>query len=118
MPPAESAPGTVRKPEVEEAPAIQDLIQDYARERLLLSRTIEEIYESLRDFFVCELDGRIVGCGALHLWSDLAEVRSLAVAREVQKRGIGSALVGACLAEARALHVREVFTLTFQPRFF
>ena len=108
----------IRKPEVEEAPAIHDLIEAYAQKRLLLARSVEEVYESLRDFFVCILDGRAVACGALHLWSDLAEVRSLAVAREHQGKGIGTRLVQACLEEARRLHVREVFTLTFQPAFF
>jgi len=110
--------GVVRKPEVEEAQAIHDLIEGYARERLLLPRALGQIHESLRDFFVCVRDTRVIGCGALHLWSDLAEVRSLAVAREHQKRGIGSRLVHACIEEGRRLHVREIFTLTFQPSFF
>ena len=108
----------VRKPEVEEAQAIHDLIEGYAQERLLLPRPVEEVQEALRDFCVCLLDGRIVGCGALHLWSDLAEVRSLAVAREHHKRGVGTRIIQACIEEARRLHVREVFTLTFQPEFF
>lgn len=108
----------VRKPEVEEAQAIHDLIAQYARERLLLPRPMNQIYETLRDFYVCEEGGMIVGCGALHLWSDLAEIRSLAVSPEYRNRGIGSRIVRACMEEARRLHVREVFMLTFQPAFF
>jgi len=116
--PARDQSLVVRKPEVEEAPAIHDLIESYAEERLLLPRPLGEIYENLRDFYVCALDSEIVGCGALHLWSDLAEIRSLAVTRGCQKRGIGTRIVEACLQEARRLHVREVFVLTFQPAFF
>ena len=108
----------VRKPEVEEAQAIHDLIEGFAEERLLLPRTLEKVYESLRGFFVCVRGGRVIGCSALHLWSDLAEVRSLAVGREHQRQGVGSRLVQACIAEGRRLHVREIFTLTFQPAFF
>ena len=108
----------VGKPEVEDAQAIHDLIALYARERLLLPRPLNNIYESLRDFTVCRAEGSVVGCGALHLWSDLAEIRSLAVAEEWRGRGLGRRIVEACLAEARRLHVREVFALTFQPDFF
>lgn len=108
----------VRKPEVEEAQAIHDLIAQYARERLLLPRPLNQIYETLRDFYVCEEGGRIIGCGALHLWSDLAEIRSLAVSSEYRNRRIGSRIVRACVEEAKRLHVREVFLLTFQPAFF
>ncbi len=108
----------VRKPEIEEAGAIHDLLSVYARERLLLPRTMEEIYETLRDFFVCVLDGRVIGCGALHFWGDLAEVRSLAVAKEFKGQGVGRMIVEALVEDARRYHVREIFALTFQPGFF
>jgi amino-acid N-acetyltransferase len=103
---------------VEEAAAIHALIESYARERLLLPRTMEQIYEGLREFHVAVKDGRVTGCCALRLWGELAEVRSLAVARDHQRRGLGSRLIQACVQEGRDLHVREVFVLTFQPRVF
>ena len=111
-------PNRVRKPTLADAPGIHRLIQHYAERQFLLARTIGQVCENLRDFFVWEEEGEVVGCGALHLWSDLAEVRSLAVAERWWRRGIGTAIVLACLDEARQLGVRTVFALTYQPEFF
>jgi amino-acid N-acetyltransferase len=85
----------------------------------LLHRTLNEVYQHLRDFVVCEAAGRIVGVCALWLyWEDLAEVRSLAVEESHAGRGLGTALVRACLEEAAQLGIRRVFALTYRPAFF
>lgn len=86
----------------------------------MLPRTMGEVYENLRDFFVVRsADGRFLGCVALHLmWSDLAEVKSLAVAEESQGHGVGSVLVRACVEEARAIGLDKIFALTYRPGFF
>ncbi len=110
---------TVRKARVDDAPAIHELVNRFARREQMLPLPLGLVYERLRDFFVCERRGRVVGCGALHVvWEDLAEVRSLAVQREYQRRGIGSALFRACIGEAPKLGVTRIFTLTFVPDFF
>jgi amino-acid N-acetyltransferase len=114
----------VQKAEVGDARAIHDLINLYAQRGDMLPRTMGEVYENLRDFFVVrapEEDGgtRFLGCVALHIvWSDLAEVKSLAVPEDVQTRGLGSMLVNATLAEARLLGLERVFALTYRPAFF
>ena len=108
----------VRKPTLKDVPGIQSLIQHYASRGFLLARTRDQVSESLRDFFIVEQDDGIVGCGALHLWSELAEIRSLAVVENRWREGIGGALVEACLDEARGLGVDTVFVLTYQPEFF
>ncbi len=108
----------VRKPILKDSPGMARLIQHYAERSFLLARPLRQVCESLRDFFVCEENGNILGCGALHLWSDLAEIRSVAVAETHWRKGIGSALVNACLDEGRALGVDTVFVLTYQPEFF
>jgi len=108
----------VRKPEVDEALSVHQLIERHAQQKLMLPRTTAEIYENLRDFFVCVADGSVVGCGALHLWSDLAEIRSLAVDESYRNRDIGTRIVRACIEDAKRLHVREIFVLTYQPGFF
>lgn len=108
----------VAKPTLKDAPRIAALIQHYASRGFLLQRTLGQVHEGLRDFFICERDGEIIGCGALHLWSDLAEIRSLAVAESHWRQGVGSAIVRACLNEAATLGVRRVFGLTYQPEFF
>ena len=112
------AENVIRKPTLKDAPGIQKLIQHYAERKFLLPRTLNQVHEDLRDFVVCEKDGQIVGCGALHLWSDLAEIRSLAVAENQWRLGVGTALVRACLGEAKTLGVKTIFVLTYQPDFF
>ena len=95
------------------------LINAHAREGRMLERTHEFLIEHLRDFFVAAQGSRVLGCCALAvLTSDLAEVRSLAVVAEASGRGVGRALVDACLAEARRLGLRRVFALTLVPVFF
>ena len=112
------AENAVRKPALKDAPGIQALIQHYAERKFLLPRSLSQVCEDLRDFIVCERDGKIVGCGALHLWSDLAEIRSLAVDEKYWRRGIGTDILRACLDEAKQLGVKTVFVLTYQPDFF
>lgn len=102
-----------------DAPAIHELISSWADRGDMLHRPLGEVYESIRDFKVARLDGRLVGCGALHIMGvDLAEVRSLAVADDVQTRGLGAGIVAACVADARALGIDRVFALTYRPGFF
>jgi amino-acid N-acetyltransferase len=98
---------------------IYNMLTYYSQKELLLARPLSEIYDFLRDFFVSRREGEIVGICALHLcWENLAEIRSLAVKEEFQRRGIGSYLVQACLQEAMSFGITRVFTLTYQPGFF
>ena len=113
----------VVKAEVGDAQAIHDLINLYAQRGDMLPRTMGEVYENLRDFFVaCQETAagrRFLGCVALHIvWSDLAEVKSLAVPEEAQTRGLGSMLVNAAVEEAGELGLERVFALTYRPAFF
>jgi amino-acid N-acetyltransferase len=79
-----------------------------------------ELYESIREFLVAiDDEGRIVGCAALHVfWDDLAELKCLAVAQQVQGQGIGRLLVDACWRAARELEITSVFALTYVASFF
>jgi RNA 3'-terminal phosphate cyclase (ATP) len=109
----------VRKARVGDVPGMQKLIAHFAARSELLPRTLTELYEHLRDFFVCEVDGEVVGICALSLyWEDLAEIRTLAVQETHGGKGIGSALVKACIEEASGLGVRRIFTLTYRPGYF
>jgi amino-acid N-acetyltransferase len=95
------------------------LIAAYGREQVMLPRSRAELYECLRDFQVAVADGGVVGCAALEIaWEKLGEVRSVAVLRPFQGRGVGRRLVEACLREARRLGITRVFSLTTAPAFF
>ncbi len=109
----------LRKATVKDAPQIFQLLQMFAIEGLLLPRSMNSIYENIRDFFVYETDGKIVGVGSLHIfWEDLAEIKSLAVLPEYQHMGIGKKIVKACIEEAKQLGIKKVFALTYVPEFF
>ncbi len=114
----------IRKANINEALGIRDLINSFAQRGLLLSLSLSDIYERLRDFFVCVQEcknnpDKIIGVCALHIiWEDLAEIRSLAVLEDCQKKGIGSKLVKACLNEAADLGIKKVFCLTYNREFF
>jgi amino-acid N-acetyltransferase len=111
---------TVRPAKVADAAAICELVNYYAERGRMLHRSLESVYNNLRDFLVAaQDDGRVVGCTALSLvWGDLAEVKSMAVRPELRRGGIGSALLTAALAEARRLGVARVFALTYETEFF
>jgi amino-acid N-acetyltransferase len=109
----------VRKAKLGDVKYIYKLILYFAKRGDLVPRPLSELYENVREFFVYEDKDLIVGVCALHiLWEDLAEIRSLAVAEEYQKQGIGKELVLACLKEAEDLGIDRVFALTNSPEFF
>jgi len=108
-----------RKAILPDARQIHDLIAAYSSDGTLLPRTLAEICENVRDFVVLENDGRIVGCGALHLYGPhLAEIRSITVAPWFQRNGGGGCLVKALLAEARRHRVTCICLFTRTPEFF
>jgi amino-acid N-acetyltransferase len=128
------SPIIIRKAKIRDVVEIHRLINHYAEKRLLLPRSLSELYERLRDFFVLvaspsqhaeassgdlSTDEYICGvCGLGICWDDLAEIRSLAVWESYRDKGFGSRLVDECLSEARQLGLKKVFTLTYAPYFF
>ena len=112
----------IRKAVSRDVPLIHKLLMDYAEKGLLLPRSLSELYDHLRDFFVLEEQGNqgaIVAVCALGVcWENLGEIRSLAVAQEYQKNNYGARLVERCLQDAKSLGLTRVFTLTYVPDFF
>jgi amino-acid N-acetyltransferase len=109
----------IRKAQVADVKNIQKLLMTFANRGDMLPRSLSELYESIRDFYVVEEDGVLLGASALHIvWEDLAEVRSVAVMEDSGRKGIGSLLVQECIAEARAIGLRRIFCLTYKPDFF
>ncbi|MFA5116355.1 MAG: N-acetyltransferase [Candidatus Omnitrophota bacterium] len=109
----------IRKASIKDIAQIRVLINDFAKDDLMLPRSLNELYETVRDFWVCEDKGKILGCCALHIcWDTLAEIKSLAVRSGQQGRGIGSELVQYCIDEALGLEVKKIFVLTYQSEFF
>ena len=98
---------------------VRDLISFYAGKNLMLPRSLNYLYENIRDFKVA-VDGElIVGCGSLHVsWKDLGEIKSLAVDPRYVKKGVGKKILDACIKDAGKLGLENVFTLTMEPEFF
>ncbi len=109
----------LRRARVADVEAMQKLINSFADRDQMLPRSLNELYENLRDFYVCDGDGSIAGCCALHVtWGDLAELKGLAVREEHRGKGLGSQLIRACLDDARELGLARVFVLTYIPDYF
>jgi len=111
----------IRKARIKDVKSIHKILTHYAGQALLLPRSLHELYDHLRDFYVGENveDGSLLGTCTLSItWEDLGEIRSLAVVEEEQKRGLGTKLVEACLAEAVELGLSRVFVLTLTREFF
>jgi amino-acid N-acetyltransferase len=78
---------------ISDVPQIHQLINHFADRGEMLARPLSELYESIRDFYVIREDDKVVACAALHVsWSDLAEIRSVAVAEESQRQPAGGRL--------------------------
>lgn len=119
----------IRSARMSDVPDIHRLITHHAELNRMLFRSHADLYEHLRDFFVCvepsatgdtqTAPERVVGCTALELvWKDLAEVKSLAVDETCRGRGVGTQLVQAAVEEGRRLGLGRVFALTREQRFF
>lgn len=109
----------VRPATVDDVPIIDQLLRSQIEKGKLLPRTLPELYERVRDFFVAESDGDVVGCGALQLFTaELGEVRSLAVAASQEGRGCGRALIEYLVQESRRIGLRKLMALTYVPVFF
>ncbi len=115
-----TSPISVRDAAPADVLAVRDIVETYTSERILLAHDLVAYYEAVRDFVVAEdAAGTIVGCGALHvLWSDLGEIRTLAVAPERRRTGVGHAMLTGLVDRARALELSRLFCLTFEVDFF
>ncbi|MDP6127802.1 MAG: N-acetyltransferase [Dehalococcoidales bacterium] len=110
---------TVEKARTGDTDRIHQLISYFSDRGEMLPRPLSRIQEGIRDYFIVKDGEQVVGCAALEInWSYSAEIRSVAVAEDSQKQGIGRRLVKACLEDARALGVPAVFCLTSKTGFF
>ena len=109
----------VGKARIDDIPQVHRLVNYFAAKGDMLPRAMSELYENIRDLFVVKDNEQLIACAAFHIfWSDLAEIRSVAVAEEKQDQGVGALLIQACLDEAGDLGLETVFTLTNKPDFF
>lgn len=109
----------VHNAKIADAKAIYSLINSYAEENKMLFRSMADIYENLQSFIVAELNGKVAGCCALQvIWSDLTEIKSLAVDEASTNKGVGKSLVAAAVEQSAKLGAARVFALTLYPDFF
>ena len=109
----------IRPARMGDIPEIADLINYHAERGRMLHRSPAYLYEWVRNFCVCQIDGRIVGCCALEpVWTDLGELKSLAVRQDLRGQGIGTRLIERSLELARSIDIKRVFCLTREPIFF
>ncbi len=108
----------VRRARVADVRRIKDLVDCYAGP-ILLEKSLANLYEDVTEFWIAEVEGLILGCGALHvLWEDLGEIRTVATHPDARGRGIGRAVSEEIITEARRLGLSRLFVLTFEVDFF
>jgi amino-acid N-acetyltransferase len=109
----------IRPARTSDVKVIRQLVDSYAAPGQMLSKETVTLYESVQEFTVAEVDGKVIGCGALHvLWDDLAEVRTVAVEESFHHKGIGHQILEEIIERAREVGVARIFCLTFQTKFF
>ena len=109
----------LRKASIKDIKRIHSIVNTAASKGEMLPRSLGELYDNMRDYFVYIENGKVVGTGALHIcWEDLAEIRSVCVVESSRKEGIGKKIVNICLEEAKAFQIKKVFLLTYQDGFF
>ncbi|HDZ54723.1 MAG TPA: N-acetyltransferase [Candidatus Nealsonbacteria bacterium] len=109
----------IRKATFKDIPQIHKIVNSFAAQDLMLPRSLNQLYENIRDFWVCDKNEKVYGCCSLHIiWRDLAEIKSLAVVPSEQNKGIGTKLIETVLKEAESLKIEKIFTLTKLTKFF
>ena len=111
----------LRKARVNDIAQIHRLINSCAGRGEMLPRSLAELYDNMRDYFVFEdrKTGEVEGACALHIcWEDLAEIRSLCIVEHAREKGLGSRLVRACMEEAGQFDIKKLFVLTYACKFF
>jgi len=109
----------IRKAKISDVKDIHTLVNKYAGQDLMLPRSLNNLYDNIRDYYVLETDGKVNGCVALNIvWDDLAEIKALAVDETERGKGWGKKLVETALAEAKELGIKKVFALTLVKDFF
>lgn len=102
-----------------DAPGISEIINYHAERGRMLHRSLQAVYDHLRNFLVAEEDGAVIGCVAVEVaWAELAEIKSLAVHPDHRGKGIGKQLVDAAVEDARKLGLIWLFALTYEAEFF
>lgn len=121
----DSLPLDIRMATVADVHGMSALINQYASTNVMLARGPQYLYQHIQDYMVITApsieDGSetVVACGALHvLWSDLAEIRSIAVHKSCQGLGLGKRLVEALVERCRTLRIPRVFVFTLVEDFF
>ena len=111
----------IRKAKVSDVKSIYSLLLNYSERGVLLGRSLSELYDQIRDFYVYvdDKNNSLVGICGLHVcWEDLGEIRSLAVEEKYKGQSIGLELVKACIKESKHFGINKLFVLTYIPGFF
>lgn len=110
---------TIRTARLSDAATIEGISALYAKQGYMLKRASENIIENIRNFFVAEQNGSVIGSCAISFFTlHLAEIRTLAVEDTFKRRGVGSMLVKKAEEVLREEGVKTAFVLTLSPGFF
>ncbi|HNQ05513.1 MAG TPA: amino-acid N-acetyltransferase [Thiobacillaceae bacterium] len=104
----------VRPARIEDVGGILSIIEPLEQEGVLVRRSRERLEQEIEQFFVDELDGRIVGCVALYPLAETraAEMACLAVNPDFRRAGRGDALLDVAEDAALKQGLEQLYVLT------
>ncbi len=109
----------VRRAYPEEVQGIAALVDVHFLRAEVLPRSVEAIRISIDDWVVAVEGTSVLACGSLLAYSpSLSEIRSLVVADQSKRKGLGKAVVNALIEEAQRREVDTLFALTRAIAFF
>ncbi|MDD5483097.1 MAG: GNAT family N-acetyltransferase [Kiritimatiellae bacterium] len=113
----------IRPPGFSDAAAIYALLKEHPRE--VLPRSMSDIIQNIDRFLVAEINGRIAGTASWQILPEIArspshsvEIKSVAVSKDFQRHGVGTALVQAMIKHIRTYRPAQIVVLTFSPAYF
>ena len=106
--------GLIRSADEGDVSEVISIIQSAILEDELLPRSLSELNSIIKDFYVLEIDGNVVGTVAIHIIDDLAELACLFVKKSHEGVGYGKRLVSHAVETAKKKGMSKIFALSTQ----
>ncbi|WP_341348270.1 N-acetyltransferase [Paenibacillus sp. FSL H3-0469] len=108
-----------RNATVEDVEPLCLMIEEYARQGIMLPRSRQALTRQIDQFVIAEIGGEFVGCGSLfRLGNDLVEVRSIGLNDAGKGKGVGTMILEKLVEEARRQRIPKIMALTYAVDFF
>ena len=104
----------LRRATIDDAGRLTHLLKPLEEAGALIPRSVRMLESQIKDYFVIEKEGHLVGCAALHPYPQTTsgELTSLAIRTEYRNGGRGDRLLRRIEEEARSLQLEKLYVLS------